>query len=185
MKDSQLKSKMPLLHFERLETSEADLYLKAMDLYKISFPIYEQRKSASQKEILKNKEYHFNLIYDDYKFVGIILYWETQDFIYVEHFCIEPEMRNKKYGQKALELLNQKDKTVILEIDPPVDETSIHRKGFYERARYKTNGFKHIHPAYHEEYGGHSLVVMSYPNRLTQEQYHKFNQYLKETVMGL
>lgn len=84
------------MKFKRLRTSENKLYYKAMELYKISFPFHEQRKSSLQEEILKNKEYQFNLIYDKNQFVGIILCWETDDFIYVEHFCIFPEMRNNR-----------------------------------------------------------------------------------------
>ncbi|HGT1576670.1 TPA: hypothetical protein ACMWB8_001678 [Clostridioides difficile] len=50
------------MKFERLRTSENKLYYKAMELYKISFPFHEQRKSYLQTEILKNKEYQFNSI---------------------------------------------------------------------------------------------------------------------------
>ena len=73
----------------------------------------------------------------------------------------------------------------ILEIDTPVDEVSIHRKAFYERAGYKANEFEHIHPPYHEEYPGHRLVVMSYPQQLTKAGYYSFNQYLSAAVMAL
>lgn len=172
------------MNFERLRTSEDAVYSKAMELYRISFPFHEQRKPSSQIEILGNEEYQFNLIYDDSVLVGMILCWETESFIYVEHFCILPEMRNKKYGQRALELLNQRGKKVILEIDPPIDAVSIHRKAFYERVRYKANDFWHIHPPYHEEFSGHQLVVMSYPERLSKIEYDEFDRYLKNTVMS-
>lgn len=172
------------MNFVRLETYKDELYLTSMALYQKSFPFHEQRNLDSQREILNNKEYHFNLIYDQNNLIGIILYWETQNFIYVEHFCINPEMRNQKYGHRVLELINQKGKTVILEIDPPVNEISKRRKNFYERAQYKSNGFKHIHPPYHEGYEGHNLIVMSYPNKLSEDEYDNFNQYLRRTVMN-
>ena len=162
------------MKFERLRTSENKLYYKAMELYKISFPFHEQRKSSLQAEILKNKEYQFN----------IILCWETDNFIYVEHFCIFPEMRNNRYGQRALELLNKKGKTIILEIDLPIDEISIYRKAFYERVKYKTNNYEHIHPPYHEKFNGHNLIVMSYPEKLSKMEYDKFNHYLRNNVMS-
>ena len=162
------------MKFERLRTSENKLYYKAMELYKISFPFHEQRKSSLQAEILKNKEYQFNLI----------LCWETDNFIYVEHFCIFPEMRNNRYGQRALELLNKKGKTIILEIDLPIDEISIYRKAFYERVKYKTNNYEHIHPPYHEKFNGHNLIVMSYPEKLSKMEYDKFNHYLRNNVMS-
>lgn len=171
------------MRFERLTTYEGELYYKAMELYKISFPLHEQRDIYSQEEIMSDKEYHFNLIYDENNFVGIILCWETEKFIYVEHFCIFPEMRNRKYGQRALKLLNEKGKIVILEIDPPIDEKSICRKLFYERAKYKANDYEHIHPPYHENFSGHRLVVMSYPKQISKTKYDEFNQYLKNHVM--
>ncbi|MGO0986032.1 GNAT family N-acetyltransferase [Clostridioides difficile] len=172
------------MHFERLRTYEDKLYLEAIKLYNISFPFHEQRKPSLQAEIMNYEEYQFNLIYDEKDMVGILLCWETESFIYVEHFCINPQMRNKKYGKRALELLNQRGKTVILEIDPPINEISISRKGFYERGGYKSNNFEHIHPPYHEEFKGHQLIVMSYPETLTEVEYGNFKQYLRTTIMG-
>ncbi|MER0285607.1 N-acetyltransferase [Clostridioides difficile] len=172
------------MKFERLRTSKDRLYYKAMELYKTSFPFHEQRKSSLQSEIMENEEYQFNLIYDKDKFVGIILCWETESFIYVEHFCIFPEMRNNMYGQRTLEFLNKRGKTVILEIDPPIDDISIKRKAFYERVKYKANDYEHIHPPYQDKFSGHNLVVMSYPEILSKMEYDKFNQYLGNHVMN-
>ena len=172
------------MRFERLTTTESPMYAEAMALYGISFPFHEQREAASQAEIMHHREYHFTLIYDEDIFIGLLLYWETADFIYVEHFCILPVMRGKSYGRKALELLNQKGKTVILEIDPPVDEISFRRQAFYERAAYKPNDYLHDHPAYHAGYSAHRLMVMSCPAPLSRAQYEEFARYLKSVVMG-
>ena len=120
------------------------MYCEALNLYKISFPCHEQREKHSQEEILKDDEYHFCLLYDEDIFVGLILYWEHEQFIYIEHFCILPEMRNKQYGQKALALLTKQGKTIILEIDPPKDEISKRRKGFYERCGFTAVSYTHL-----------------------------------------
>lgn len=172
------------MRFERLSSREHPMYQKAMELYSISFPLHEQREPASQGAIITDDEYHFTLIYDEALFIGLVLYWETKDFIYIEHFCILPEMRNKKYGQKVLELLERRQKTVILEIDPPVDAISIHRKGFYERCGFVENPYAHIHPPYHKGNLGHTLVILSYPSGITQAQYDTFQHYLEKHVMG-
>lgn len=166
-------------------TSEADpMFSKAMNLYKGSFPSHEQRESASQREILTHRAYHFDLLYEGSCFVGILLYWETPEFYYVEHFCMEPDVRGNGYGQTALALLGEKGKTVILEIDPPVDELSNRRKSFYERAGYHENSFSHVHPPYHPGNQGHLLCVMSFPRPLTQTEYDGFFSYLCDTVMS-
>lgn len=169
----------------RLTTADDNLYPAAMDLYRISFPYHEQREEPSQRNTLLCDDYHFDLIYDGTCFVGIILYWETQSFLYVEHFCIEPQMRNKRYGQKALQLLAEKGKPIILEIDPPVDPVSIKRKAFYERQGYRENSYQHVHPPYHPENTGHLLTVLSYPHELAPAEYEAFRSYLNHTVMGL
>ena len=123
------------------------------------------------------------LAYDGEPFVGLVLYWETPDFLYVEHFCILPELRNRHYGQRILAALGKRSKTIILEIDPPTDEISVRRKGFYERCGFVENPYLHVHPPYHRGNHGHELVVMSCPERLTPEEYAAFSGYLSGEVM--
>lgn len=171
------------MRLERLTDPKHAMFEKAMALYRISFPPHEQREAESQRKILSDSDYQFQLIYDGETFAGILLCWETEDLLYVEHFCILPEMRNRKYGQRALALLRQREKPVILEIDPPVDEVSIHRKGFYERCGFIENPYPHVHPPYHAGNTGHSLVIMSYPDRITQSRYDAFRRYLERRVM--
>lgn len=171
------------MNLKRITSPVHPAYKRALELYQISFPFHEQREVFSQAAILNNDDYHFDLIYDEDVFVGLILYWETLDFIYVEHFCILPEMRNKQYGQKGLLLLQEKQKTIILEIDPPIDEISIRRKGFYERCGFAENPYYHIHPPYHRGNKGHELVVMSNPAAITQSEYDAFREYLQDTIM--
>lgn len=188
-KDAFLKAVLPdkekiKLNFKRLTSAEDAMYPAAMALYAMSFPAHEQREEASQKKILECSQYHFDLIYDGNDFAGVILYWETENFIYVEHFCINPKMRNRRYGQRALELLGKKEKTIILEIDPPSDDISIHRKSFYERCGFKENAFSHVHPPYHKGNTGHELVIMSSPGTLSPEDYESFHSYLNHTVMN-
>jgi len=172
------------MRFLRLTDSHDAYFAEAMALYAISFPRHEQRQELSQHAIICHPEYCFTVILDGEDFVGDILWWETEDFCYVEHFCILPALRGRRYGQKALELLGQRNKTVILEIDPPVDEVSLRRRGFYRRCGFVENSFPHVHPPYHEGNHGHELVVMSSPRALTATEYDTFKVYLDEVVMG-
>lgn len=172
------------MRFERITDAAHEKYKQALDLYHISFPFHEQREAASQANILDDKEYFFNLIYDEDTFVGLFLCWETENFIYIEHFCILPEMRSRRYGQKTLKLLEQRGKNIILEIDPPIDIISARRKGFYERNGFAENPYPHIHPPYHMGNTGHQLVIMTYPAKITQEEYNLFNHYLECHIMA-
>lgn len=168
---------------KRITHSAHPMYSAALKLYQASFPQHEQRKRPSQDRILSDEAYHFGLLYDADVFVGLILYWEQERFLYIEHFCILPEMRNKRYGQKALALLAEQGKNLILEIDPPQDDISLRRKGFYERCGFVENPFPHVHPPYHEGHAGHPLVIMTYPRQISEDTFHTFRQYLENTIM--
>lgn len=170
------------MNFERITAPGHPYYDAAIELYKISFPAHEQRRLESQLEILSDPRYHFDAVFDEGEFVGEILYWNIGDFLYVEHFCVMPSMRNKRYGQRILEAYS--DKPMILEIDPPVDEISLRRKGFYERCGFVANSYSHVHPPYSEENEGHELVVMSLPRELTACEYELFARELSDMVMA-
>lgn len=167
----------------RLTSADGELFHQAMKLYEVSFPYHEQREAPSQCAILLHEEYHFELLYDEECFVGILLYWETANFQYVEHFCIEPLLRNRCYGQRALALLQEKGKAILLEIDPPVDTIARKRRAFYQRAGFCANPYDHVHPPYHPGCEGHHLVIMSHPGVLNEQAYEEFRAYLEHTVM--
>ena len=168
----------------RRMTSSADaLYPAAMALYRDSFPFHEQRVAAAQAAVMGVEEYHFDVIRDGDDWVGLMLYWAADTFLYVEHFCIRPELRGRRYGEWALGLLAEQGKQIILEIDPPVDEISVRRRGFYERCGFCANPYSHVHPSYHAGARGHELVVMSSAAPLTQSEYRHFFDYLCNTVM--
>ena len=169
------------MNIERITNTEHPLYQKAMELYRISFPSHEQRESNSQVQILSQEAYHLDVVCNEGKFIGEVLYWEVAEFLYIEHFCILPSMRNKHYGQKVLKAMQKK--SLILEIDPPLDEMAVRRKGFYERCGFVENPYRHVHPPYHAENHGHNLVIMSFPRMLTADEYKHFNHYLQDTVM--
>ena len=116
--------------------------------------------------------------------MGILLHWEEEGFSYVEHFATDPALRGQGLGARALELLNSRGKSVVLEIDPPVDQISIRRQHFYERCGFVKNPFSHVHPPYRPEYPGHELVVLSSPRALTPAEYGAFACYLSAVVMA-
>ena len=168
----------------RLRSAEEPVFQQAMELYRQSFPIHEQRERESQRRIMDEEEYRFELVYRGGKWAGILLCWETERFIYVEHFAVASEARNAGIGAAALKLLAGRGETVILEIDPPQDEISVRRLGFYERAGFAPCAFEHVHPPYHEHTPGHRLVVMSQPEALTEWEYEEFKEYLENKVMA-
>ena len=155
------------MRFERIRSGEDPRYGEAMALYQRSFPLFEQRYPQVQLAVMPQEEYHFTLLYEGEDFAGLLT----------------ESMRGKGCGSRALSLLREKGKKMILEIDPPVDPVSQRRQRFYERAGYQANPYPHIHPPYRTEYAGHPLVVMSCPGGLSEQEYDCFYQYLKQMVM--
>ena len=61
-------------------------------------------------------------------------YREFDDFYYVEHFAIDPTLRNGGYGKKTLDYLCKKlDRPIVLEVEMPVEEMAKRRINFYQR----------------------------------------------------
>ena len=52
------------MHFERLTSADDPRFSAAMEGYAVSFPPHEQREPASQRAIMTDPAYRFNLIYD-------------------------------------------------------------------------------------------------------------------------
>ena len=65
-----------------------------------------------------------------------------------------------------------------------MDDVSLRRRGFYERAGFHENPYRHVHPPYHAGNRGHDLVVMSYPRAISEEEYRAFADYLAARVMA-
>ena len=154
------------------------------DLYMQSFPVHEQRLRERQEGVLGHPEYHCDLLCQGETRVGLLMWWAGPGFRYVEHFCVRPELRGRRYGAKALEELGRDGKTVVLEIDPPVDDIARRRQGFYQRCGFAVNPYPHVHPPYRPEYPGHELVVLSSPRALTPAEYGAFACYLSAVVMA-
>lgn len=75
------------MKLESLSEQNQKYYAAAKALYEEAFPVLERRDDLEQARIMKNPAYHFDFITDEDGFVGIMLYWETDSFVYLEHFC--------------------------------------------------------------------------------------------------
>ncbi len=143
-----------------------------------AFP-YEERRDFKDYEIyFKNKHFLPFEIIDVEKAVGFINLWVFDNFVYVEHLAIDPEIRGGGYGSKAINLVKEKfGKPVILESEAPETETQIKRIRFYERLGFKVNRFDYYQPSFHKG-DPVPLKILSFPQPLTDGEYEEF---LRET----
>ena len=100
----------------------------------------------------------------------------------IDHPAVRALLRNEIL-LTALALLGGRGKTVILEIDPPVDDISIRRLHFYERLGFVANPYRYIHPSFRKPFTPHRLVLMSYPGAITYEEARSFADFVREAVL--
>ena len=53
------------MNLERITNIDHPMYKDAIKLYKMSFPLHEQRETPSQSAIISNKSYHFDIIFEN------------------------------------------------------------------------------------------------------------------------
>ncbi len=163
------------MQFIRHTTTDSEGFQKALALYQTSFPVREQRGLDEHIRALTNPQFYCESIWDGKEFLGLMFYWEFSGYSYIEHFAIQTDLRGDGIGSQCLkEFCNRRDR-VILEIDPPVDDISIRRKGFYERLGFHYDGYFYMHPSYQKGCTPHQLLIMSWPKSITEEEYRAFS----------
>ena len=170
------------MRLERYTGQNADLFDRAFALYESAFPTEERRDLPEQYRAMQDSDYHMDFIMEGDEFLGVMLYWETDDFIFLEHFTTLPQVRNHGIGAAALGLLKQKGKTILLEIEPPVDEMSCRRYSFYQRNGFQMTPHHHIQAKYHLGDKDVELKVLSCPGILTKQEYLRFYQYMTQRI---
>ncbi|MEG2319070.1 MAG: GNAT family N-acetyltransferase [Mucinivorans sp.] len=159
---------------------ERALVQSALDLLSSSFPLCEIRPDTKHVEVLSDESFHPCHIYEQGQFIGLLYYWTHHHWCYVEHLATSPELRGRGMGALVIQWLQQQipGGVIILEIEPPEDEITRRRQGFYLRQGFVMNhSYLHIHPSYRSTTEPHELKVMSYPRELTAEEFADFRHY--------
>jgi len=172
------------MNFKRITTIfDADFKL-TWDTYSSSFPNYEKRLLSSHKKALEDSRFYANSVYDNDDYIGFIFFWTIDSYIFIEHFAIEENFRNNSYGSKIIKKLieDYKEHTLLLEIDPPEDDISIRRLGFYNRLGFKNNDIIHSIPSFQKKLGKYTLNLLSHGRLITQDEYSLFYDSLMTSV---
>ncbi|MCC8088571.1 MAG: GNAT family N-acetyltransferase [Rikenellaceae bacterium] len=168
----------------QIKNTEDQYFQSAWEIYNYSFPENEKRDLEHQRIAFSSKEYRMYGYLDGEKFVGFIGCWNFDEYLYIEHFAINREIRGGGYGSMILaELEASIDKTIILEIDEVVDEISAKRLRFYKNLGFNETGIIHDGHSYHAGDILPRLEILSYPTAINRTLYEKFNEDLRNTVM--
>lgn len=115
------------------------------ELYNSAFPEKERREFSELESLLTvDKCFIYSIDTESSGYAGFCICWDFGGFAFLEHFAVKPEIRGLGIGEKTLSLLRTTHhKTILLETEPPVDETAARRVSFYQR-----NGFRMLHRFY-------------------------------------
>lgn len=139
-----------------------------------SFPYDEIRSFQEQEKLLSHTNYKILTLSKNNEIFGFVAIWEFENFVFVEHFAISTNQRNKGLGHTILkELRNYTTKKIILEVEHPNNDISKRRIDFYQRNGFKLFDFNYVMPAYSKNHEPIPLLIMSTYN-LNQIDYNDF-----------
>ncbi|MGL5698151.1 MAG: GNAT family N-acetyltransferase [Kluyvera sp.] len=174
-----------MLTSQKLTSDTSPLFSRVDALYALAFPWHEQRERAAKQQALSDSRYALEAWFDGEQFVGMSGSWLIDDMLYIEHLAVDGALRSKGYGKILLAELLLRAPVTVLEIDPLTTEIAHRRLRFYASMGFAANPWAHAHPTYHQGIADHKLVVLSYPQKIDEAKYQRFNTALRQVVMGL
>lgn len=153
------------------------LFVDSLDIYRTSFPVHEQRRVQDFPLAFRDPDFYYEVFLNgENRVVAILVSWRREAFVYLEYFAVDASLRGQGAGQRILEELRDAfPRKVILEIDPPEDEISRRRLGFYQRHGFVPNPqFDYIHLPYTDEGTPFPLLLMTHEDLLDEETYRSF-----------
>jgi len=160
------------MNFVKLEDYDSQEFKEAWKIYESSFPLDEKRTFEVQKKILRNNLYDFFAVKKNDTLVAIITVWRFQEFLFIEHLAVIDFLRGKGVGTDLLkEYLSKTNEKIVLEVELPNTETATKRINFYEKIGFKLNSFNYIQPPYGKEKNHVPMILMSYPQTITELEF--------------
>ena len=177
--DKEMKPSLQLIPFR----SPADKgWKEAMELYRNAFPPKEIRSEDDHLRAMDDPRYEADGIWLKGRFAGLLYFWKVNEWYYIEHLAVNPELRGCHIGSEALAAFCN-GRQVILEIDPPEDEISIRRLHFYQRLGFVMNPQTYLHPSFRRPFETHRLVLLSYPRLIENNEARDFADFVRERVL--
>lgn len=168
-----------------LNRDDFDLFY---DLLKNSFPRVEFRPRDKELDLLKQVNFTILTRYDasGNALDGFIAEWTFDDFLFLEHFAVQPSLRGYGIGSHMLkEYLEHANKPVLLEIEKPTTDLAVRRVHFYERLGFTLSKYGYIQPDLRQTGEQVPLLMMQFPNSLTEQEFLTRKEEIFHSVYGV
>ena len=106
------------------------LFDASFSLYESSFPPNERRTRADHLLALQDTDFLPLGAVEDGRLLADVFVWQTEDFVYLEHFAVQPSLRGQGDRQPDPPGAAAGEEAFILEIEPPEDALTCRRKAF-------------------------------------------------------
>ncbi len=133
-------------------------------IYEQSFPPNERREFSDIVELIIGEPSFtlYGILNQNKQTAGFLTEWKFDDFIYLEHFAVNGQLRGGGIGRKILgSYIKQVSLPILLEVEKPEDEWSKRRISFYERLGFSLWDIPYIQPAYHKDKSPLPMLLMT------------------------
>lgn len=168
-----------LIPFPRVQQLSPEI----KQIYTASFPSAERREWDELEHLLQQPLFNLFQVFDNQKLTGIISIWDLMDFRFIEHFAIIAKAQGKGVGSKVIKQIIRTHPTrVILEVEEPLTDLAIRRKGFYTRLGFSVCERNYWQPAYSAEKSKVKMRLMSFPNKIQTEEFDLIKRHIYREV---
>ena len=157
----------------------------AEHLLEEAFPV-EERPLFDTIQKRDNDIYHLCVVENDGTMLGILAYWSFDKVVYIEHFAVCKELRNKGLGGAVLDKflsLQPMGTQVVLEAELPDNPLAQRRIEFYQRHGFCLNNYEYLQPPYHSGNGFLPMLLLS-RKPLNQREFEEIRGVLYNKVYG-
>lgn len=176
-----------MIVIRRVKTDEEAYYTFVEQLMHTAFPKKERRCIQQQRDYSDyNPLFCNNIVLENKVPIGMISYWAMDGFFYIEHFAIDPSLRNSGYGRRVLDTLKaQMPLPIVLEVELPTNEMSIRRINFYKRAGFELCEKSYMQPPYHKGDSYLPMLLMTSSHIDMDIHFERIRNILYKEVYGL
>ncbi|NLJ14461.1 MAG: GNAT family N-acetyltransferase [Ignavibacteria bacterium] len=173
-----------MIDLKKINNTSLLEFKKLYELYEQAFPEVERRNYDILLELVEKENLmNFSAIMFNQEIVGLLVFWNFEDFIFVEHFAIFENMRNTNLGSKTIEyfLDKHKGKNIVGEIEHPTNEINIRRKKFYQKYGFEVVDENYIQPTY-SKYGNGIPLLLLAKEKMTKKEIENCKKIIRKEV---
>lgn len=152
---------------------DSGLLDRLYELMQQAFPPEERRTFDDLCGEFSNSEF-FCLCEENDGLNAFMTCWELGEFIYIEHFAVQKNLRGNGLGSRMINSLLQEahGRIFILEAEPKnLSEMAQRRMDFYGRLGFCENGFDYIQPPLSDGQPPVELKILSAPRLLSEDEF--------------